>query len=143
MSEEFSTLPDISQLLAQRIAAKAAANSPLPPPGTADPYQVMLQRKKQMETGEVQPSTIPIQKWPEEDVKALEDYCQKNGIIGFATRSNPKLALMQLKRQFGDFSGVPLEDRLPEGYEKMGTHSAYGPNYPYSQAIAKKQVIHG
>jgi hypothetical protein len=140
MSDGFEPYPDLpvnlDVMLAQRIGQKAS----LPPPGTVDPYQVMLQRKKG-ETAPIDPATI--QKWPEEDVKALEDYCKRNGIIGFASRMNPKLALMQLKQQIGDYSDTPLEERVPEGYEKIGTPNKYGPNYPYSAAIAKKQILHG
>ena len=137
MGDEFPTLPGFENLLQQRIAQKSVA---LPPPGTADPYNLMLQRKKG-ETAPIDPATI--QKWPEEDVKELEDYCRRNGIVGFASRMNPKLALMQLKRQVGDYSEVALEDRVPEGYEKAGTANKYGPNYPYSEAIRKKQILHG
>jgi hypothetical protein len=137
MAEEFPTLPGFDNLLQQRIAQKSGV---LPPPGTADPYNLMLQRKKG-EIKEIDPATI--QKWPEEDVKELEDYCRRNGIVGFASRMNPKLALMQLKRQVGDYSGVALEDRVPEGYEKVGTPNKYGPGYPYSAAVAKKQILHG
>src|ERR1035437_5378920 len=137
MAEEFPTLPGSENLLQQRIAQKSAVDGPLPPPGTADPYQLMLQRKKG-ETGPIDPATI--QKWPEEDVKELEDYCKRMGVVGFASRMNPKLALMQLKRQLGDYSGVPLEERIPDGYEKAGTVNKYGPNYPYSEAIRKKQI---
>ena len=137
MSDEFPTLPGFENILQQRIAQKTA---PLPPPGTSDPYNLMLQRKKG-EIKEVDPATI--QKWPEEDVKELEDYCRRNGIVGFASRMNPKLALMQLKRQVGDYSGVPLEERCPLGYEKLGVKPKYSPNYPYEEAIRKKQIIHG
>ena len=140
MSEEFPTLPGFENLLQQRIAQKSVANSPLPPPGTVDPYELMVKRKTG-ETAPVDPATI--QKWPEEDVKALEDYCKRNGILGFASRMNPKIALMQLKKQVGDYSEVALEDRVPEGYEKIGTPNKYGPNYPYSAAVAKKQILHG
>lgn len=137
--EEYPTLPGFDQMFAQRIASKAAPSA-LPPPGTADPYELMVKRK---EGGQAELPLAPTQQWPEEDVKALEDYCKRNGILGFATRQNPKLALMQLKRQVGDYSGVPLEDRVPEGYERRGTPNKYGPGYPYSEAVAKKQVLHG
>jgi hypothetical protein len=100
----------------------------------------MLQRKKG-EIKEIDPATI--QKWPEEDVKELEDYCRRNGIVGFASRMNPKLALMQLKRQVGDYSGVSLEERCPLGYEKLGTKPKYNSNYPYEEAMRKKQIIYG
>lgn len=139
--EAYPTLPGFDQMFQQRIATKTGATpGPLPPPGTTDPYQLMVQRKKG-EIKEVDPATV--QKWPEEDVKELEDYCKRMGVMGFASRMNPKLALMQLKRQLGDYSGVPLEERVPEGYEKCGTVNKYGPNYPYSEAIRKKQILHG
>ena len=151
MPEELDTfreMPGIGQILQQRLAAKGMTSGPLPPPGTVDPYEVMMARKRAALSGEPanQPGPPPVQKWPEEDVKALEDYCAKMGIVGLATRMNPKIALMQLKQQMGDYSGVPLEDRIPEGFEKIGTKNTYGPNYPYSSAIKaveKKQILHG
>lgn len=141
MSEEFPTLPGFENLLQQRIIQKAvSANGPLPPAGTTDPYTLMIKRK-QGETAPIDATTI--QKWPEEDVQELEDYCKRNGIVGVSSRMNPKLALMQLKQQVGDYNGVPLEERCPLGYEKLGTPNKYGSNYPYSAAIAKKQILHG
>ena len=138
--ELYPILPGFDQMFQQRIAQKSATAGPLPPPGTVDPYEVMVKRKN----GETAPiDSTTIHKWPEEDVKELEDYCRRNGIVGFASRMNPKLALMQLKRQVGDYGGTPLEERVPEGYENMGTPNKYGPNYPYSAAIAKKQILHG
>lgn len=139
-----SRMPDLGAVLAQRIAAKnAEATGTAPPPGTVDPYQLMLQKKRE----DVYPPTIDaktIVKWPEADVKKLEDYCAKAGIVGFnCGRMHPVAALAMLKQQFGDFSGVPLEERIPAGYEKRGTHSGYGANYPYSQAMNKKQILHG
>ena len=136
-----SRLPDLNVALAQRIAAKAGNNSSLlhPPGNETDPYQLMLKRKQQTETGEV--NLPPTVQWPEEDVKTLEDYCKRMGVIGFSSRLNPKLALAQLKQQCGDYSGVPLENRFPDGYEKAGNHSGHGPNYPYQSP--KKQILHG
>lgn len=143
MSEDFPQLPDMGAMLAQRIAAKKAdTTGAQPAPGTFDPYQALL-KKKQGETAPIDPSTI--QKWPEEDVKKLQDYCQKMGIFGFNSgKMHPIAALSMLKQQFReDFSNVPLEECLPQGYEKIGTKSGYGPNYPYSEAIRKKQILHG
>ena len=146
MSDEYedlsSRIPDFNAALAQRIAAKKGEVSPsIPAPGTVDPYKIMVQRK-QAEVGEIDPSTI--RKWPENDVKRLEDYCARLGIVGFnAGRMSPVAALAMLKQQFGDYSDVPLEERVPEGYEKRGTHSGYGPNYPYTQAMNKRQILHG
>jgi hypothetical protein len=148
MSDAFedigNRMPDMASVLAQRISARKAeeAGTTLPAPGTFDPYQAMI-KKKQGETSPVDPGTI--QKWPEEDTKKLEDYCQKMGVVGFNSgRMHPIAALAMLKQRFGDdFSNVPLEERVPAGYEKMGTKSSYGPNYPYGEAIKKKQIIHG
>lgn len=152
MPEELDTfreLPDISTMLAQRLAQRGVTvNGPLPPPGTVDPYELMMAKKQAALSGNPvkQPDLPIVQQWPEEDVKALEDYCKKMGVMGFATKMNPKIALMQLKQQMGDYSGVPLEDRIPEGYEKIGIKNTYSPNYPYSSAVKtveKKQVLHG
>jgi hypothetical protein len=35
-----------------------------------------------------------------------------------------------------------MENRIVNGYEKRGTHSGYGANYPYNDAINKKQILH-
>lgn len=145
MPDEFedinSRIPDLGSALAQRIAAKTGETSTITPKGVIDPYQQMLQRKQGTPT-DVDPNTI--QKWPAEDVKKLEDYCSRIGVVGFNPgRMPPLVALAMLKRQYGDYSDVPLEERVPEGYEKAGTPSTYGPNYPYSQAMAKKQILHG
>jgi len=136
MSEEYPTMPGFEQMLQHRISQKASATN-LPPAGTIDPYDLIMRRKR----GEAE--LPPVQTWPEEDVKALDAFCQKNGIVGISSRMNPKLVLMQLKRQVGNYSDVPLEERCPIGYEKVGTVNTYGPNYPYSQAVLKKQILHG
>jgi hypothetical protein len=146
MSDEFesinSRIPDLSTALAQRIAARTGQTSNVnPPPGTVDPYKLMVQRK-QGETTEINMDTI--KSWPEADVKKLEDYCAKVGVVGFnCGRMHPIAALALLKQQFGEFADIPLAERLPAGYEKMGTPSGNGQNYPYSQAMAKKQILHG
>jgi hypothetical protein len=151
MSDEYdeyptlnSRLPDMSSALAQRITAKQGTMAGVnPPPGTVDPYKLMLQRKNNTEASDIDPGKIV--RWPEADVQKLQDYCMKMGIYGFNSgRMHPLVALSQLKKQFGDdYTDVPLEQRVPEGYEKKGTLSGYGPNYPYSQAMKQKQIIHG
>lgn len=145
MSEEFesinSRLPDLGSVLAQRIAAKQGTETTPPPPGTIDPYQLMI-KKKRSETEDINPETIV--KWPEEDTKKLQDYCQKVGIVGFNSgRMHPIAALALLKKEFGEFADVPLEERIPQGYEKAGSQSQFGPNYPYTEAMRKKQILHG
>ena len=129
---------DASKLLGGFVSVSTAPT----PAGAIDPYQLMLQKKKE-EVKEVLPPDAP--KWPEADVKTLQDYCTKMGIVGFNSgRMPPIAALALLKKEFGDdYTGVPLEDRVPEGYERRGTISSHNPNYPYSQAIVKKQILHG
>lgn len=145
MSDEFESLnsrmPDFGSVLAARAKGQTGMDTN-PPPGTVDPYKLMLQKKRAMDTGDLDPGTVI--RWPEEDTKALQDYCSKMGIYGFNSKLHPKIVLAQLKKQFGeDFSGVPLEERVPEGYEKMGTKPSYNPSYPYSEAMRRKQVLHG
>lgn len=150
MNDEYAPYPDVSEFLSQRLAQRIAekqttiSNEKLPPPGTFDPYQVLIKKKKMEESGEIDPKTIQ-QKWPEEDVKKLQDYCTKMGIYGFNSgKVSPLLALAQLKKQFGDdYTGVPLDDRIPEGYQKRGTITPYNVNFPYSEAMRKKQILHG
>lgn len=138
--EEMKPWPTIDgdTLLGRALASKSTPVAA----GTVDPYQLMLQRK-QAETTE--PDAKTIQKWPEADVQALNDYCAKMGIQGFSCgKMSPIAALAMLRKQLGDdYTGVPLEERIPAGYEKMGTKTVYGPNYPYTQAMQKKQVLHG
>ena len=145
MGEEFenlsSRIPNLDAALAQRIAARNGADtSTTPAPGTFDPYQALLKRKSNPQ--ETLSPELP--QWPGEDVKQLADFCQKHGIVGFSNgKMSPIAALAMLKKQVGDYSGVALEDRIPEGYEKAGTVSGYGANYPYSEAMKKKQILHG
>jgi hypothetical protein len=147
MSDTFedigNSMPDMASLLAQRLAARKAEESGISShPGTFDPYQSLVNKRN---TGEIPIDPTTIQKWPEDDVRKLQDYCQKMGIVGFnCGRMHPIAALSMLKQRFGDdYSNVPLEERIPSGHQKAGTHSGYGPNYPYSEAMKKKQILHG
>lgn len=140
-----SRLPDFGAALAHRVAARSAEiHGTLPPAGTVDPYKMMLQRKQGIEPESTIAPTMP--EWPVEQVKQLEDYCSKMGIIGFsAGRMNPLAALAMLQKQFGqDYSNIPLDERIPAGYQKMGTHSGNSPNYPFvERGGPKKQILHG
>lgn len=131
MSEEFESLnsriPDFASALMSRVNGQRTT-----PVGTFDPYKAILNKKNQTDSG----TPPPTVQYPEEDVKALADYCTKMGIFGFNTRLHPRLALAQLKKQFGeDFSGIPLDERIPSGYQKIGTKSQSDPT--------RRQVIHG
>ncbi len=137
MSDEFpdisSRLPSMEAALASRISARQGTSATLPP-GVYDPYQAILDRKNGKTPEPVVPESV---KWPEEDVQRLEDYCKKVGVVGFnCGKMHPIAALAMLKRQVGDFSNTPLEERVPEGYQKLGTR------VPYGDAI-KKQILHG
>lgn len=114
-----SLLPDFNQVAAAKLGS-----------GGFDPHKLMVQRK-QLETGEVLDVT-PVQKWPEKDIKALEEFCAKYGILGFnCGRMSPVAALAMLKNQLGIVDG-PLEERVPTGYQP------YSPVKPY-----QKTLLHG
>jgi hypothetical protein len=145
MENEFedinSRIPDLNSALSARIAAKKGITV-TPPPGTVDPYRMMLQRKRKMDSGDLEPG--PIMRWPEEDVKALQEYCEKMGIVGFNSTLHPRIVLAQLKRQFGEnYSGVPLDERIPNGFEKAGSGMRYNSSFPYSESMRPKQLLHG
>lgn len=124
-----SRMPDLQSALAARIAARSQPTEAVP--GKIDPYQMMMNRKNGVE-----PELPPVQNYPEEDIKALQDYCQKIGVVGFGFgKMHPRAALAMLKKQFGEFSNTPLEDRVLPGYEKLGTKT---------EAVKPtRQVIHG
>lgn len=143
----YSSPPSFNDLLAQRLGSKAGVSEPTKSPEGFDPHDLMLQRKQATIKGEDMygEKELPSpQQFPEEDVKALEDYCRRMGIIGYSTRQHPKLALVQLKKQLGDFEGIELDARVIPGYEKMG-QKTYGtrPNFPYESIIPKKTLLHG
>jgi hypothetical protein len=115
----FKELPDITQLLKQRLSDKKVSSTPVPS-GVKDPYTMMVKRNR-VEKGLEEPELPPAQIWPQEDMDALQAYCQKMGILGFRCTMHPRLALQQLKQQCGDYSEIPLENRTPIGYQKLGT----------------------
>ena len=69
--------------------------------GNYDPIHAMLvKRKQQHDSGEE--VLEPKLEYKNEDVKALEEFCRKMGIVGFSIcRMNPKTALMMLKTKMG------------------------------------------
>jgi len=53
--------------------------------------------------------------WPEEEIKVLESFCLKHGIVGFdCGRMSPLAALSLLKSKLGVID-APLEERFPYG----------------------------
>jgi hypothetical protein len=132
MSEEIqrSKIPefDAMVILQQRLAQKGSSNSS-PSKGEFDPYQMMV-KKKEVNAGNIADDT-PTQSWPEEDIKKLEDFCKKMGIIGFnCGKMSPLAALAFLKQKLGILDETPKSE-------------GYGPNYPYTEAIKKKMLLHG
>ena len=58
--------------------------------------------------------------WPANEVKALEEFCLKHGVVGFSCgRMSPSAALAFLKTKLG-IVDAPLEERTPYGYSKIG-----------------------
>lgn len=63
-----------------------------------DPYQALLKRKKQQDSGELP----PIKDIDPNELYELQQFCQKHGIVGFnCGRMNPKVALQMLKSRMG------------------------------------------
>ncbi len=130
--ENVNSIPefDFISILQQRLAQKASSQ----PTGqsstgkaTIDPYQMMLKRRD----SNAQEATSPVQTWPEEDIKKLEDFCRKMGIVGFnCGNMSPLSALAFLKQKLGVMDDTPKSE-------------GYGPNYPYTEAMRKKQLLHG
>jgi hypothetical protein len=138
-SYERADVPDFTQLLMQRVQQKTIEAKPAP--NGFDPYQAMLNRKK-VDDGEPV-DTSNVVKWPEKDVKALEDFCAKYAVLGFnCGKMSPIAALAMLKNMMGIVEG-PLEDRVPAGYEKRGTPSKYNAHFPYEQIVTKKTLLNG
>lgn len=141
--EEYPTMksgvvPDFQQLLLQKLG-KA---TPTAAPNGFDPHALMI-KKNQEDKGEIPVTVVPPPQWSDESVKALEDFCKEHGIVGFnCGRMNPAAALFMLKQKMG-YAGVPLEDRVPEGYQKKGTPNPYGPSYPYSKAVDQRLILNG
>lgn len=120
---------DAVTMLQQRLAQKQTEASPSQPSlnGAIDPYKMMLQRKA-VNSGEIQ---APIQSWPEEDIKNLEEFCLKMGVVGFnCGRMSPAAALAFLKQKLG-----VVED--------VATSEGMGPNYPYTEALQKRVLLKG
>lgn len=63
-----------------------------------DPYKLLLKRKQQQDD----PTYIPNIEHNPEDVKELEEFCKKYGILGVNFKNmNPKAILNMLKSKMG------------------------------------------
>ena len=115
---QYSRVPGFDQLMSGRLAGQGQFAGATPTNNGFDHHKLMVKKHK-VDTGETLPEMSEAPQWPEEDIKALKDYCQRMGIIGFSTRQSPRLALAKLKQQVGDMSDISLENRTPAGYEKV------------------------
>jgi len=91
--------------------------------GAFDPHQLMV-KKKLTDAGDAVDMT-PKQTWPDQEIKALEDFCLKYGIVGFnCGRMSPVAALAMLKQKLGVIE--PTENRVT-----------------YSDAMNKRTLLKG
>lgn len=96
-----TNIPSFDTMLAKKI--------PSPTSSEFDPHMLMV-KKRLIDSGE-NVSNIPKQSWPEKDIKALEDFCLKYGIIGFnCGKMSPIAALAMLKQKLGVIE--PTENRV-------------------------------
>ena len=134
-------MPDFTQILAQRLVHSQSDSTPTTAQNGFDPYKTMVDKKKMEDGKSIDISNTQI--WPSEDVKVLEDFCVKHGILGYRCgRMSPVAALSLLKKQLG-FDDRPLDVRIPTGYEKCESKSLYSPNFPYEAMIVKKKLLNG
>ena len=115
--EEYPDLPiDLSTFISNRMILKDSMGNK--DPNGFDPYLTMINKKK-IENGEV--NEFQTIKWPEKDLKELEEFCKKHGILGFnCGRMSPIAALSLLKNKMGIVDST-TEERIPYGYSKIGT----------------------
>lgn len=78
-----------------------------------DPYQMLLKRKQCQDD----PTFIPKIEHNQEDVKELEEFCTKYGILGLNFKNmNPKAILNMLKSKMGV---LDTESILKKSNKKM------------------------
>ena len=136
---QFSQPPNFSEMMARRLMGGKPVEAK--PTNGFDPYKVMVQKKESDDGKPIDTSSVV--KWPEQDMKVLEDFCKKYGVLGFSCgQMSPIAAVSMLKNMLGIADG-PIEQRVPPGYEKLGLKSSYNPNSPYQSAIQKKDILHG
>ena len=112
---ETESWPELPQgMMPQVIAAPPA------PAGGFDPYKTMLM-KKESDDGSKPIDTTNTIKWPEEDIRKLEEFCKQYGIVGFSCgRMSPMAALALLKAKLGVVDGIPSENVLYSAKHRYG-----------------------
>ena len=115
--DAYPTMPSMEQVISQRIPTVTKD-------GSFDPHQLMV-KKKLTDSGE-SIDTTPKQNYLEKDIKTLEDFCLKYGIVGFnCGKMSPIAALAMLKQKFGVIDS-PVENRVT-----------------YSDVMTKKMLLKG
>jgi len=120
--EEYQSPIDFNSFVSDRLSSKQLE----PNPKTSfDPYKLMADRKKAQD-GEF--TYQPVQKWPEEDIKKLEDFCKQYGILGFnCGRMPPLVALSMLKQKLGIIDSI--------------VDNKYNINNPYGSTTNNKKIL--
>jgi hypothetical protein len=78
-------------------------------PNEFDPYQVLLKRKKQQDSGQMP----PIKDINPDDLYELQEFCKTHGIMGFNMGTmNPKAALAMLKKKMGIKVETPISPSI-------------------------------
>ena len=139
---QYSRAPDFNQLMINRLSTGPKPEESKPGPNGFDPYKMFIKKKDEDDGSKPVDTTNKVQ-WPEADVKALSDFCQKHGVMGIdCGNMSPIAALAMVKNVLG-FDDRPIEERVPIGHEKLGTKSKYNANFPYEHVMVKKQVLNG
>lgn len=115
---ETEAWPELSQRTSQQIltSAPVAAESA----GGFDPYKSML-IKRQQDDGSKPIDTSDTIKWPEADIKKLQDFCAQYVIVGFnCGRMSPLAALSMLKAKLGVVDGIPSESAAYSAKNRYG-----------------------
>lgn len=120
MNDEYESPIDFQSLLMKRIMDKKTEQPTSYKSNGFDPYKSMIDRKN----GNYVPQE-DIKSWPEEDIKNLEDFCKKYGLIGVSCGKMPPSVVLHMLKQ------------------KMGVLDEKNVNYPYQRVDNKKSIIHG
>ncbi len=94
--------PTIGMGNLQAMMVMRQQNASVPASNAFDPYQAMLRRKQSNVSDESGYINTEVTQYDPKDIHALEEFCQKYGIVGFnCGKMSPKAALQMLKKRIG------------------------------------------
>lgn len=94
--------PTIGMGNLQAMMVMRQQNAPVPASNGFDPYQAMLRRKQSNVSDDTGYINSEVVQYDPKDIQALEEFCQRYGIVGFnCGKMNPKAALQMLKKRIG------------------------------------------